>query len=109
MENKTPPEKAQQPLEDEKPASPTSSLNKILLIVAVVIILILGGIIFFLLQRSGQTVTKNSPTPTITETIKPTAIISDTSAWKTYTNHEAGFTLKYPASVLFETELKGTT
>lgn len=48
------------------------------------------------------------PTPPVASQNQETPTI-DTAAWKTYTDPNAGFSLKYPSTVLFNEDSKGAT
>src|SRR3989344_7848970 len=89
-----------------KPFTP----GKILVPVLLLVILVLVATILFLFQRFiSAPVSKPQPTENLTgapESIKATPT---TTEWKTYTNTEAGFGLKYPDSVLLDAELEGAT
>lgn len=75
----------------------------ILIVIAIVIAFLVSVTIFLLTKKtSPSNLPQISTNPPITSVPKPVE-------WKTYTNTETGFSLKYPDTVLFESELKGAT
>lgn len=100
MENQTQP--SIQPLPTDQPASqsvqsPPFEAKKgfpkwILIVLIVIFVLAVGAGAYFL----GQQSVKNSPGKTQFMTQKSSPIPDATANWKTYTNSDFGFNLKYP-------------
>lgn len=111
MEDQSPQVPPSQPEPEVKIPQKPSVAGKLLIPILIVIILVLAGTTVFLLGR--PTVSPNSTQPQLqpTEVLQPTTAetISDISQWKTYTSDEAGFSLKYPDSVLLEVETRAAT
>lgn len=81
-------------------------LSVIILVVIITVLVLAGAIYYFQTQKPSS-----SPLPQIhiNKTEVPQSSNSDLSGWKIYTNIEAGFTLKYPDSVLLNADTKGAT
>ncbi|MCR4264516.1 MAG: hypothetical protein NUV98_07445 [Candidatus Roizmanbacteria bacterium] len=95
----TPPEK---PI--TTPVQKALTLPKVLLIILVTVLAV--GTVVFLLVKNITSVPEPALLP-VTPTNPSVSSIPDTVEWKTYTNAEAGFSLKYPTSVLFEAAAEG--
>jgi len=87
------------PIPPTKPVFPWG----IAVLVIVVIALSVGITLFLVKGSSIPFLSQTKPT------YQPTASVVNTTDWKTYTNAEAGFTLKYPPTVLLNAETKGAT
>lgn len=73
-----------------------------IVLTVVVSAIVFGGLGYYLAMgkysaETNKTSNYTSTTPTTLTTLTPTAAsVNDTSYWKTFTNQEVGFTLKYP-------------
>ncbi len=83
------------------PPIPKTGIKTILMTLLVLIVIALGVVIFFLFKQTKTT--SSTPTaqtqPTETVAAVPAA---DTADWLTYTDKVAGFSFKYPKSVLID-------
>lgn len=107
MEDKVP----QIPIETPVVFPSHPATNKILmpiLLVAVLVLASVAAVLFFSRQNITPMTTIQQPTKIITVTSEPTGATPSTVEWKTYTNTEAAFSLKYPSSVLLNADSKGT-
>ncbi|MDD2822705.1 MAG: hypothetical protein PHQ59_01355 [Candidatus Daviesbacteria bacterium] len=71
----------------------------IIIILGIVLFLgIVGGVYYF--SKNSSSAIKNNPvnTPTPTATLK----VDETTNWKTYTNTEYGYSIKYPENISLE-------
>ena len=104
MEEKTSPVKSEEPKHTPKAVSFKSLLKNPLFPVVGVVVLVLVGVILFLVTRPSATpVTTQQPAENISAT--PAVPLS----WQTYTDTAAGFSLKYPDSVLLNADLDKAT
>lgn len=83
--------------------NPKSNLNNsgfvaVFIVFLIVIVGAVSAYIYF--KKSGTTI------PLVQNIITKTT--EDTSSWKTYTNTEAGFSFKYPPSVLFDSKAENS-
>lgn len=86
-------------------SKPSSHLFPIILS-SLVTILILVGVYFLFLNKTPKSITINpSPTPTLASSAKASLSADPTSTWKTYTNSNLGFEIKYPEGVMIEKEM----
>lgn len=86
-------------MESFKPSQKHSGFGSILVIFLFVVVIALAGGAFILFRKTGPITQPTQNTATKTENSLP--------EWKTYTNAEAGFSLKYPTTVLLEADNKG--
>lgn len=110
MEDTISPVKPEKPIitSDATPKQPI--LGKALIPVSLVVIsVVVGAIIFFYRRSITLPNTTTQPTQKIASVSESTGTSPTITEWKTYTNTEAGFTLKYPTTVLFNQETKGAT
>jgi hypothetical protein len=101
-------------------------LSKLIIGLLVLVIMAMGATIYMLMQpqkkiastelsttEMGEITPKSgsfpTATPTTSPTVSPTIEIAKTANWKTYTDAKAGFSFKYPSTVLLNGEQKNAT
>jgi len=118
MENKTPPIEPPPLPEDQLLAvdPPQVGNSKIIIIILLLGLLTLAGVIIYLVKRPALPLVNqlSSPVETAMASPSPTPpaaapVILDTTNWQTHTDTQAGFSFKYPKSVLLNNDVKNTT
>jgi len=111
MENKIPPTDTKTVAEPLSPVTkPPFHLSKTVIALLITLAVVLTIVGFLLLRRLVTTPTQeNLSDSSAAYSPAPITLQVDTTDWLTYTDNEAGFTFKYPRSVLINEETKNST
>ena len=110
MENKTPPTDTEKVVEPPSPVSKTPfHLSKTVIALLITLAVVLTIVVSLLLRRLVTTPQEKLTDSSAAYSPAPITLQVDTTDWLTYTDNEAGFTFKYPRSILINEETKNST
>lgn len=96
---------SENPPSSEKSFSGKRNWKKWMVIYVAIAAVIYGGIYFFLSQQANKGLNPYSSAPT--KSVQPTQVQDEMANWKTYTNTNYNFSIKYPQESIIESNNAG--
>jgi len=91
----------------ETKTKPVSKMNGIVITLLVVLVVVLAAAVFILYKQANAVSIQAVPAET-ESSVSPTTETTDTTNWKTYSDNKAGFSFKYPDTILVNEETKNS-
>ncbi len=87
------------------PKPPSSSSNALMVFMVALVVILLGTTGLFAFQNYQLRQTNNTNSPSPVASLEPSSTPDPTADWKTYTNSELNFIIKYPANFVAKGQL----